>query len=146
MKEPSLVALSRAEKAVWITALLANAVALWMVFAYAPVEVVMGPVQKIFYYHVPSAMTGYALVFLAFIFSCLFLWKEQGVWDVLAHSAAEVGWVFLTLVLITGPIWARVFYWTRRRHRRAGSAASDGGGTDGSGRTGRPDPTGSGGR
>ncbi len=107
MKEPSLVALSRAEKAVWITALLANAVALWMVFAYAPVEVVMGPVQKIFYYHVPSAMTGYALVFLAFIFSCLFLWKEQGVWDVLAHSAAEVGWVFLTLVLITGPIWGR---------------------------------------
>ena len=40
-------------RALWALALAANAVALYMVFFYAPAEVQMGAVQKIFYYHVP---------------------------------------------------------------------------------------------
>jgi len=107
MTETSLKPLAWAERAAWTAAVPANAGALWMVFGYAPVEQVMGEAQKIFYYHVPSAVTAYCLVFLAFLFSALFLWRERAIWDVLAHASAEVGWVFLTVVLLTGPIWGR---------------------------------------
>jgi len=89
----------------WSLALAANAASLYMVFFYAPVEVQMGAVQKIFYYHVPSAIVCYVLLFLAFLFSVLYLWREEALYDHLAHSAAEVGWVFITIVLVTGPIW-----------------------------------------
>lgn len=91
----------------WGLAFAANAASLWMVFGYAPVEVQMGAVQKIFYYHVPSAIVGYVLLFLAFLFSVLYLWKEDPFNDVMAYATAEVGWVFITVVLVTGPIWGR---------------------------------------
>jgi heme exporter protein C len=91
--------------ALWALALLLNAAALWMVFAYAPVEAQMGAVQKIFYYHVPSAISCYILLFLAFLFSALYLWKDDPLYDTLAFAMAEVGWVFITLVMVTGPIW-----------------------------------------
>lgn len=94
-------------RALWSLALLLNAASLYLVFAYAPVEVQMGAVQKIFYYHVPSASVAYVLLFLAFLFSILYLWKEDAFYDVMAYATAEVGWVFLTVVLITGPIWGR---------------------------------------
>jgi heme exporter protein C len=92
---------------VWALAAVMNAVTLWMVFSYAPVEVTMGAVQKIFYYHVPSAITCYILLSLAFLFSALYLWKDNPLFDTLAFSMAEVGWVFITLVMVTGPIWGR---------------------------------------
>ncbi len=91
----------------WAAALALNAVALGMVFVYVPAERTMGPVQKIFYYHVPSAISAYILFGLAFVFSALYLWKEAPRWDTLAHACAEVGWVFITVVLVTGPIWGR---------------------------------------
>jgi len=71
------------------------------------VELQMGAVQKVFYYHVPSAISAYVLLFLAFVFSVLYLWKEDPSYDVLAYATAEVGFVFLTVVLVTGPIWGR---------------------------------------
>jgi heme exporter protein C len=94
-------------RALWALAGVLNAVALYMVFFYAPVEMQMGAVQKIFYYHVPSAIAGYVLMFLAFVFSVLYLWKEDPSYDVLAHATAEVAFVFITIVLVTGPIWGR---------------------------------------
>lgn len=93
--------------ALWVLAIAMNAVSLCMVFAYAPIESRMGAVQKIFYYHVPSAISSYVLLFLAFLFSVLYLWKDAPICDTLAHAAAEVGWIFITLVLVTGPIWGR---------------------------------------
>lgn len=101
------LALRRLLPVLWITAVAMNAVTLWMVFYYAPVEVTMGVVQKIFYYHVPSAITCYVLLFLAFLFSALYLWKDDPFYDTLAFAMAEVGWVFITLVMLTGPIWGR---------------------------------------
>jgi heme exporter protein C len=91
----------------WSAAALLNALTLGMVFGYAPVEVQMGAVQKIFYYHVPSAIVCYVLLFLAALFSALYLWKEEAVYDTVAHAMAEVGWIFITIVLVTGPIWGR---------------------------------------
>jgi len=81
----------------------------------APTEATMGNVQRIFYYHVPSAWTAF-LAFLAnFLASIVYLAKRSKRADAFAVSAAEVGVVFCTVVLITGPLWARPvwgIWWT----------------------------------
>lgn len=91
----------------WVLAALGNAAALWMIFGYVRTEVTMGLVQKIFYYHVPSAICGYILLGICFVCSIGYLWKMDPFWDVIAYASAEVGLVFITIVLVTGPIWGR---------------------------------------
>ncbi len=89
--------------------------ALYMVFFYAPVESTMGIVQKIFYFHVPSAWTAFLAFFLVFLFSIFYLIRREKKWDDYAVSAAEIGLLFCTMVLITGPIWAKPIWgiwWT----------------------------------
>ena len=73
----------------------------------APTERTMGDVQRIFYYHVPSAWTAFCLFFVNLIASLIYLVRKNLKADALAVAAAEVGVVFCTIVLITGPIWAR---------------------------------------
>jgi len=86
--------------------------AIYMVFVYVPSDRVQGVIQRIFYFHVPLAF----LTFLAFgvvaVASGMYLWKGSRAWDRLAHSSAEVGMVFCTLVLTTGPIWAKPIWGT----------------------------------
>jgi heme exporter protein C len=82
-------------------------VSLYMVFVIAPTEEKMGVVQRIFYYHVPSAFMAFLGVGLCAVMSALYLWKRERRFDIAAHAAAELGVVFCTIVLITGPIWAR---------------------------------------
>lgn len=82
-------------------------VALWMVFRYVPDEKVMGAAQRIFYFHVPSAMATYAGVFVLLASSVAYLWTRDPRWDNLSRSATEIGLLFCSLVLITGPIWAK---------------------------------------
>ncbi|HEY6350318.1 MAG TPA: cytochrome c biogenesis protein CcsA [Candidatus Angelobacter sp.] len=79
-----------------------------MLNAPAPTESTMGEVQRIFYYHVPAATCAYTLFFINFIASILYLWKRSAKADMWAAISAEVGLVFSTVVLITGPIWGRV--------------------------------------
>src|SRR5215831_16776517 len=73
----------------------------------APTEETMGDVQRIFYVHVPAATVGFTMFFVNFVFSILYLWKRSPIADAAAATAAEVGVVFCSVVLITGPIWAR---------------------------------------
>ena len=90
-------------------------VSLYVVFLNTPVERTMGIVQKIFYFHVPSAWVAGLAFFLVFLSSVLYLFKSQKKWDDLAAAAAEVGIVFCAYVLISGPIWARPIWgvwWT----------------------------------
>jgi heme exporter protein C len=99
----------------WIVLYLAVALALWMAFLYAPRERTMGDVQRIFYFHVPSAWSAFLAFFLVFLGSLLYLWRPAPRWDRLAASAAEVGLLFCTVVLVTGPIWAKPvwgIWWT----------------------------------
>lgn len=83
--------------------------ALALVFLYAPTESVQGEVQRIFYIHVPSAWLAYIAFFIVAGASVLVLARRDdwARWDRIAVSAAEVGVVFTTIVLTTGPIWAR---------------------------------------
>ena len=78
-----------------------------LIAAYVPTEEEMGVVQRIFYFHVPLAWVAFLAFFVVFIMSILYLWKRNEKWDFWAYSSAEVGMVFTTMVLITGPIWAK---------------------------------------
>ena len=88
---------------------------IFAIFWYAPVEKTMGLVQKIFYIHVPSAFLAFFSFFLTFLASILYLYKKSAKWDSLAYCSAEIGVIFCTIVLITGPIWAKPIWnvwWT----------------------------------
>ena len=71
-----------------------------------------GQLQRIFYVHVPSAWVGYLAFAVVFISSIAYLRTGSRRWDLLAHSAAEIGVLFISLVLITGPIWAHPVWGT----------------------------------
>jgi heme exporter protein C len=79
----------------------------YLVFMVAPTDSVLGNVQRVFYFHVPMAILSFLAFFVVFVASILYLAKRNQKWDRLAHAAAEVGVVFVTLALLTGIIWAR---------------------------------------
>jgi heme exporter protein C len=84
-------------------------------FFIAPTERTMGLIQKIFYFHAASAWAGMTAFSVCFVANLLYVWRRQPKWDSLGVSAAEVGLAFITIVLITGPIWAKPvwgIYWT----------------------------------
>jgi heme exporter protein C len=87
----------------------------------APTEATMGEVQRIFYYHVPNAMLCFLFFGISFVASILFLaWRRSAptraiAADAWALAGAEVGVVFCTVVLITGPLWGKPvwgIWWT----------------------------------
>jgi heme exporter protein C len=87
--------------------LLLMTAAISLICVYVPTEAEMGVVQRIFYFHVPIAWIAFLAFFMVFITSVLYLWKKDAKWDFWAYASAEVGIVFTTLVLVTGPIWAK---------------------------------------
>ncbi|MGH2363748.1 MAG: cytochrome c biogenesis protein CcsA [Chloroflexota bacterium] len=95
----------------WITAALMVA-SLYMIFIYAPIERTQGIPQKIFYFHVPLAWDAYMAFFFTLVGSIAYLKTGRARWDVLAHSAAEIGVVLTSLVLITGSIWGKTIWGT----------------------------------
>jgi heme exporter protein C len=89
--------------------------ALYQALVVAPTEQTMGDVQRIFYYHVPSAWTAFLLFFINFLASIWYLVQRKPAADIVALTTAEVGTVFCTVVLVTGPLWARPvwgIWWT----------------------------------
>ncbi|MCX7829711.1 MAG: cytochrome c biogenesis protein [Acidobacteria bacterium] len=90
-----------------ILSVLTNLISLYLVFFLAPIEAQMGAVQKVFYYHVPFAVSSYILLFVSFVFSILFLATKKEKYDIWAYAGAEVGLVFILLVLVSGTVWGR---------------------------------------
>src|SRR5215470_3129814 len=89
--------------------------ALYLVFMVVPTEQQMGIVQRIFYFHVSSAWMAFIGFFLVAGASAVYLWNGSRAADRLAEASAEVGVLFCSLVLVTGPIWARPIWgvwWT----------------------------------
>jgi heme exporter protein C len=80
---------------------------LYNIFIYVPTEKSMGIVQRIFYFHAPSAITAFVAFTVTFVYSVLFLARHRLWHDRVAYCAAEVGVLLTTIVLTTGPIWAR---------------------------------------
>lgn len=87
-----------------------GAVAAVMVRAiwFTPIEARQGPAQKILYVHATSAFVALYLAFgLLAVASALYLWLKDEKLDRVAESAAEVGLVFTSVVLVTGPLWGK---------------------------------------
>jgi heme exporter protein C len=90
-------------------------ISLYLAFIFAPNEANQGNVYRIMYLHVPcawSAFVGYAVIFVG---SVGYLWKRSQFADDLAYAGAEVGFIFCSCVLITGPLWAKPvwgIWWT----------------------------------
>jgi heme exporter protein C len=82
------------------------AVTAWLVVT-APLDSVQGVIQKILYVHVPCAFAAYAGFLTTGVGSALYLWRHDERYDRLAISAAEVGVLFCTLNIVSGPIWAK---------------------------------------
>ena len=82
-------------------------VAVYLVFMVAPTERTMGMSQRIFYFHVGSGWVGAVAFLVAMLAGVGVLWTGKREWDRLALSAVEVGLVFITMIIITGSIWAR---------------------------------------
>src|SRR6266853_1068915 len=90
-------------------------VAAGFIFLYAPTDALQGPVQRIFYLHVSSAIAAYGAFAVVLIGGIAYLWKENVAADRLARAAALVGLVFTTVTLVMGMIWAKPIwgtYWT----------------------------------
>jgi heme exporter protein C len=110
LRRPSPRPLTWLGIAAWISV----AVALVFIFFVAreAQSAMGGQLQRIFYIHVPAAWLAYLGFAIVFVSSIAYLRTRARGWDLLAHSAAELGVIFTTLVLVTGPIWARPVWGT----------------------------------
>jgi heme exporter protein C len=89
--------------------------AAYAAFYVAPEERTMGLIQRIFYFHAATAWAGFTAFMVCFIGNLVYVWKREQKYDWLGVSSAEVGLACTTVVLITGPIWAKPvwgIYWT----------------------------------
>jgi len=106
---------SRLDKTLWVVLFAAMLCALYMALIEAPRERTMGDLQRIFYFHVPAAIAGMTAFAVNFVASCLYLFRKERRWDNLGVASAEIGVLFFSMVLITGPIWAKpvwFVWWT----------------------------------
>jgi heme exporter protein C len=78
----------------------------WIVVR-APIDSVQGVIQKILYVHPPLAYGAYLGFVVTAVGGALYLWRNRELFDQLAVAGAEVGVVFCTLMMVTGPIWAK---------------------------------------
>ena len=98
-----------------ISALALLAAATGLVFLYAPVEQVMGMVQKVFYFHVATAWVGLLSFIVAAVAGAIYLASHNSDWDVVETASVELGMVFLLIAIISGSIWAKPIWntwWT----------------------------------
>jgi heme exporter protein C len=81
--------------------------ALGMVFLYAPLEVTMGYVQKIFYFHIATAWVGMLGFVAAAVAGVIFLIRHDLKWDILELAAVEISLAFFLAAILAGSIWAK---------------------------------------
>lgn len=98
-----------------ILAVISLIAAFWLVLYYAPVEIEMGMVQKVFYFHVATGWTGMLGFLAATIAAVVYLKSRKVQWDIAGLAGIEIGMVFMALCIISGSIWARPIWntwWT----------------------------------
>lgn len=81
-------------------------------FLRAPTELEMGDVQRIFYFHAPAGIAAFLAFMVTGAASALYLWRRRLVYDTVAHASAEAGLLFCSIVLVTGPLWAKPVWGT----------------------------------
>ncbi len=98
-----------------IGSILLLAIAAYLALVYAPEELVMGQVQRVFYFHVATAWTGLLGFVAAGVAGVVYLIKHDEKWDVIEVAAVEISLVFFFITIVLGSIWARPIWntwWT----------------------------------
>ena len=83
------------------------AVAVGLVFFYAPLERTMGQVQRVFYFHVATAWVGMLGFLVAAVVGVIYLIRKERRWDIVGLAAVEISLVFFFITIVSGSIWAR---------------------------------------
>ena len=98
---------NEAAAAAALTAVLLTA-AFGLIFFWVPEDADQGISQKIFYVHVPAALTAYACFGWAAVKAFVYLWKRDPRSDLESYVAVHQGVIFGVITLATGSIWAKV--------------------------------------
>ena len=88
---------------------------LYVILLGLPDEAQQGPIYRILFFHLPSAITCFIGFLAAGISSAMYLGTKNLRYDAIAVASTEVGLAFATVVLATGSIWARIIWgiwWT----------------------------------
>jgi heme exporter protein C len=114
-REPRAESPKRLFDWVLLLALAGMAGAVVRILMFTPYEAAQGAAQKIYYIHVPAAVSAYLALSILAVTSVVYLWLHDERADRLAESSAEVALLFTTAVLFTGPFWAKPIWgawWT----------------------------------
>jgi heme exporter protein C len=90
-----------------IVSIVLLAIATYLALVFAPTELVMGDVQRVFYFHIGTAWTALLGFILAAVFSVAYLVTKDLKWDRLQVASIEVSLVFFLITIVLGSIWAR---------------------------------------
>src|SRR5512141_224616 len=90
-----------------IVSIILLGVSAYLALVFAPTELVMGNVQRVFYFHIGTAWTALLGFILAAVFSVVYLINKDLKWDRLQVAAIEVSLVFFLITIVLGSIWAR---------------------------------------
>lgn len=90
----------------WVAGIMV-AISLLVIFFYAPTEITMGNVQRIFYFHVGSAWVAALAFFVALLSGIAYLRNPSRTWDTIAVGSVEIGLVFTSMTIISGSVWGR---------------------------------------
>ncbi len=82
-------------------------ISLFMVFFFAPIELTMGNVQRIFYFHVGSAWVAAITFLVALIAGISYLRRPVEIKDTISLASVEIGIIFTTMTIIAGSVWGR---------------------------------------
>jgi heme exporter protein C len=87
---------------------------------WAPEDADQGATQRIFYIHVPIALTAYALLGWGAWKALRLLWTREERYDLESYTGVHIGLIFALLTLVTGSIWARASWgvWWDWRERQ----------------------------
>lgn len=90
-----------------ISAVIGMAVAIAANFFFAPTEMTMGNVQRLFYFHVGAAWVGSVVFGVALLCGVLYLIRVNRIYDVVSLASIEAGLVFLTMTIVGGSFWGK---------------------------------------
>src|SRR5262245_2471392 len=90
-----------------ILSIIVLGIATYLALVFAPTELVMGDVQRVFYFHIGTAWTALIGFILRAVFSVVYLITKNLKWDRLQVAAIEVSMVFFFITIVLGSIWAR---------------------------------------
>ena len=107
---PATISNSRLDRAIRImniAAVVGMVITIGSIFLFAPVELLMGNVQRLFYFHVGAAWVGAMVFGVALVCGALYLWRGRRVFDTVSLASVEVGLVFLSMAIVGGSFWGK---------------------------------------